>query len=78
MPFDLSTLTVRAAREGMRAHAFTSIELARAFLDRIGALNPRLNAFLTVDAEAALAQAAAADARMAAGEDTTCWACLSR
>ena len=53
MPFDLSALTVRAAREGMRAHAFTSVELTRAFLDRIGALNPRLNAFLTVDAEAA-------------------------
>ena len=67
---DLTALTVRAARAGLRAGAFTSVELTRAFLDRIAALNPRLNVYLTVDEEAALAQAAAADARIAAGEDT--------
>ena len=70
MVFDLPALTVRAARAGLRARAFTSAALTQAFLDRISALNPRLNVYLTVDAGAALAQAAAADARIAAGEDT--------
>lgn len=46
------------------------MELTRAFLERIHALNPRLNAYLTVADETALAMAGDADARMARGEDT--------
>ncbi len=46
------------------------MELTRAFLERIHALNPCLNAYLTVADEAALAMARDADARMARGEDT--------
>jgi len=46
----------------------SSVELTRAALDRIAALGATLNAFLTVDRERALAEAAAADARLAAGQ----------
>ncbi|MHB8849383.1 MAG: amidase, partial [Burkholderiales bacterium] len=45
----------------------SSAELTRLYLDRIADLNPELNAFVTVSAELSLAEAAAADARIAAG-----------
>ncbi|MDD4964262.1 MAG: Asp-tRNA(Asn)/Glu-tRNA(Gln) amidotransferase subunit GatA [Gallionella sp.] len=45
----------------------SSVELTQLYLDRIAALNPTLNAFVTLDAERSLAQAKAADAMLAAG-----------
>ena len=45
----------------------SSRELTQHFLDRIAALNPTINAFVTVDPEKSLAEAAAADAARAAG-----------
>jgi aspartyl-tRNA(Asn)/glutamyl-tRNA(Gln) amidotransferase subunit A len=46
----------------------SSRELTQHFLDRIAALNPAINAFVTVDAEKSLAEAAAADALIASGQ----------
>jgi len=48
----------------------SSVELTRGFLDRIKAANARLNAVITLNEERSLAAAAAADARIAAGEGT--------
>ena len=52
----------------LRAKEISSVELTRHFLDRIERANPKLNAFITVDPAKSLAQAAAADARIARGE----------
>jgi aspartyl-tRNA(Asn)/glutamyl-tRNA(Gln) amidotransferase subunit A len=46
----------------------SAVELAGPFLDRIEALNPVLNAFVTTDREQTLAMARAADDRRARGE----------
>ncbi|MFE6359009.1 amidase [Streptomyces sp. NPDC057806] len=54
---------------GIRAKSFSATEVAEAFLARIEATNPALNALVDVRPEEALAQAAAADAAVAAGGD---------
>jgi aspartyl-tRNA(Asn)/glutamyl-tRNA(Gln) amidotransferase subunit A len=64
-PFDAS---VSALAAQLAAKQVSSRELAQAYLDRIAALNPTLNAFVTVDPEKTLAEAAAADALIAAGK----------
>jgi len=61
------TLSVAELAAGLRAKQYSAVELARHFLARIEAANPALNAFLTVTAERALADAARADAARAAG-----------
>jgi aspartyl-tRNA(Asn)/glutamyl-tRNA(Gln) amidotransferase subunit A len=60
-----ASLSALAAQ--LAAKQVSSRELAQAYLDRIAALNPSINAFITVDAEKTLAEAAAADALIAAG-----------
>ena len=46
----------------------SSVELTQLYLDRIARLNPALNAFIGIDAQKSLAQARAADERLARGE----------
>ncbi|TCS72108.1 aspartyl/glutamyl-tRNA(Asn/Gln) amidotransferase subunit A [Sulfuritortus calidifontis] len=46
----------------------SSVELCTEYLNRIEALNPELNAFITVDRDKTLSEARAADARRARGE----------
>ena len=50
------------------ARQLSSVEVTRAHLDRIGAVDDKVHAFLDVDEDGALAQAAAVDTRIAAGE----------
>jgi aspartyl-tRNA(Asn)/glutamyl-tRNA(Gln) amidotransferase subunit A len=64
----LTELTIAEARAGLGARRFSARELAMAHLDAIAALNPRLNVFITITAERALAQAEAADRALARGE----------
>jgi aspartyl-tRNA(Asn)/glutamyl-tRNA(Gln) amidotransferase subunit A len=64
----MHNLTVAQLAQGLRDKDFSSTELTAAYLARIDALGDDLNAFVTVDAEGALAAAAAADQRLAAGE----------
>ena len=54
----------------LRAKKLSSVELTQMYLDRIQQQNPALNAYITLDPERSLAQAKAADARLAAGDAT--------
>ena len=66
---DLTRLTAVQMADGLAAGEFTSVQLTQAHVDRIEAHNPSLNAFLLVDAEGALAQAAAVDTARARGDE---------
>ena len=59
--------TVAELVRGLAAKRYSSVELTRAYLDRVAAAQPELNAFITVTGEAALAAAARADEARAAG-----------
>lgn len=50
---------------------FSSVELIQFFLRQAAALNPSLNAFITLNPEASIAQARQADQRLAAGRADT-------
>jgi aspartyl-tRNA(Asn)/glutamyl-tRNA(Gln) amidotransferase subunit A len=60
--------TVVELARALRAKRLSSVELTQSALDSIAQANPRLNAFITVDAGRAIADARAADARMASGD----------
>jgi aspartyl-tRNA(Asn)/glutamyl-tRNA(Gln) amidotransferase subunit A len=64
----LTDLTIAAARDGLRTRDFSAEELTRAHLEAIEALNPRLNAYVTVSHARAMDQARAADLALARGE----------
>ncbi|MHB1803663.1 MAG: amidase, partial [Acidithiobacillus ferrooxidans] len=66
---ELHEFSLRELRQGLRNRDFSSVELTTVLLKRISALNPALNAFVTVTESKALAAAATADARRADGED---------
>lgn len=63
----MHNLTIAELVAGLRSKTFTSVELTQHFLARIANLNADYNAVITVTAEQALAAAAAADKRLAAG-----------
>jgi aspartyl-tRNA(Asn)/glutamyl-tRNA(Gln) amidotransferase subunit A len=64
---DLTRLTISDLAPRLASREISSVELTTACLDRIGALNAELNAFITVLAEEALADARRADREMRAG-----------
>ena len=64
---DLTALSITEAGRRIAGRELTSVDLTRAYLSRIERLNPRVNAYITVTGEQALAQARALDAETAAG-----------
>jgi len=61
--------TAHALRDGMQRGEFTSTEITRSVLQKIEAQEPTINAFISIDAEGALEQAAAVDQQRADGAD---------
>ncbi len=64
---DVCWLTLEEASEAIRTRRLTSVQLAEACLARVARLNPRLNAFITVAADGALARARALDEQLQSG-----------
>src|SRR5688572_25256764 len=64
---ELARLSIAEAARLVRAKKISPVELTQACLARIDALNPALNAFITVTAESALAEARAAEADVQRG-----------
>ena len=62
LPTDLAWLTLTEAADLVKARRVSSLELVEACLARIATYDPKLNAFITVTAEAARARAKALDA----------------
>ena len=63
----MSDASLSALAAQLAAKQVSSRELAQQYLDRIAALNPSINAFITVNADKTLAEANLADAMRAAG-----------
>ncbi len=66
---DFRTTSLARLSGAVRAKETSARELTEVALDRIERLDPAYNAFVAVDGERALSEAAAIDVRVAAGED---------
>jgi aspartyl-tRNA(Asn)/glutamyl-tRNA(Gln) amidotransferase subunit A len=66
---DFRTVTVEELARRVADRELTAAEVTDAALDRIGALNPKLNAFVALDPDDAQIQAATIDARLDGGDD---------
>ena len=65
---DPANLTLHAASDLIRKKSISPVELTKACLARIERLNPRLNAYITVTADDALAQARMAESEIQRGK----------
>ena len=60
-------MTLQEQAAALAAGAVSSVELTRAAIDRAEAWQPRINAFIRIEADQALKAAGASDARRKAG-----------
>jgi len=68
MSTDLTRLSAAELAEQIHRREVSSVEVTRAHLERIGAVDERVRAFLHIDGVSALAAAGAVDAALDAGE----------
>ena len=66
---ELTSLTIAEAGRRIASGELSPAELTRAYLERIERLNPRINAYITVTAERALAQARELETELASGRN---------
>jgi len=64
---ELHWLSAGEAARAIAERRLSPVELMQSLLERIGRIDPRINAFIRLDADAALAAARAAEAEIAAG-----------
>lgn len=65
---DLTSLTIAAARDKLKAREISAVELTQSYLTAIDAANGALNAYVAVTPDKAIAMAKASDARLADGK----------
>ncbi|MCU0499954.1 MAG: Asp-tRNA(Asn)/Glu-tRNA(Gln) amidotransferase subunit GatA [Anaerolineae bacterium] len=65
---ELTGLSITQILDGLAHGAFSSVQLTRAYLDRIAQIDPQIQAYLTVTPERALADAERADQQRRAGD----------
>ena len=68
---ELFELTIHELHDKLKKREVSSVETTNALLARIEAVEPKVNAFITVTKEEALKDAEAADQRIAAGDMDT-------
>ncbi len=66
---DLTKLNLKQAKEGLKKKDFSSVDLTKAFLQRIKEVEPKIAAFVTVAEKEALEMAKRADGLIANGQD---------
>ncbi len=66
---NLNKLTIVEAKEGLKTKKFSSVELTSACFEQIKRVEPKINAFVTLNEENALKSAKNADALLAKGDD---------
>ncbi|MGC2201171.1 MAG: amidase family protein, partial [Stellaceae bacterium] len=67
---DIAYASASTLLDSYRKKALSPVEVTLALLDRIEALQPKINAFCIVDRDGALAAARASEARWLRGEET--------
>ncbi len=66
---ELYALTIHEAQDKLRHGEITSVELTESVLERIAAVEDKVHAYISVQADLALDMARLADERRATGED---------
>ena len=69
MADELYALTIHELRDLMRSKQVSAKEVAQSFIDRIGAVEERVKAFITTTPELAIEQAAAVDEAISRGDE---------